>query len=330
MGPAPAALVTGVGLSLPGHADAARLVDPRGSRIVAEAPSADPLAGRGLRYKDRATRLGLAATGAALRHAGLLGERGVSLPGRRVGVVVSSNLGNLDTVCRVVETIAEETVGGTSPMDLPNASSNVIASSIAIRFALGGVNLTLCNGATSGLDALHWAVLLLAAGRVEAAVVCGVETANPVVERLVDGGRVGDGARPSRLLDGAVAVVVEPPAPVARPAAVGLATLGGYARRATLAESVRHALGPGSGEVGIWFVAEDHADDGPWSAGLDGVPTSDLSQSLGACSGALGVLQCWAAVAWLGSTTDGTALLTAGGSGDDASAAMVVSGGEGA
>jgi monoamine oxidase len=41
-------------------------------------------------------------------------------------------------------------------MDLPNASSNVVASSVAIRFGLRGPNLMLCNGATSGLDArLH-------------------------------------------------------------------------------------------------------------------------------------------------------------------------------
>lgn len=209
--------VTGVGLALPGVRGLADLAgrgegpDPAApldrTEPVDRPEPVDPAAligKRGLRYKDRATQLALCAASSALADAGLLAEgEKLTVPGDSVGVVVSSNLGNLDTVCRVASTIRDEGVAGTSPMDLPNASSNVIASSVAIRFGLRGPNLMVCNGVTSGLDAVYWAATLIRAGRIERALVIGVETSNEAVERLT---RIGDGS----LLDGAAALVLGP------------------------------------------------------------------------------------------------------------------------
>jgi 3-oxoacyl-[acyl-carrier-protein] synthase II len=124
-----------------------------------------------------------------------------------LAVVVSSNLGNLDTVCRVVETIRAESVAATSPLDLPNASSNVIASTLAIRFGAPQANLRLCNGATSGVDAVHVAANLVRAGRARRALVIGVEVATEAAVRLLSASAPGSMAvTPSAV---AIGVLVE-------------------------------------------------------------------------------------------------------------------------
>jgi 3-oxoacyl-[acyl-carrier-protein] synthase II len=293
----------------------------------AEADPALRLGGRGLRYKDRATRLALAAARSALEDAEVWVDGALTVPGETVGVVASSNLGNVDTVCSVVETISRQTVAGTSPMDLPNASSNVVASSIAIMFQLRGVNLMVCNGATSGLDAMHLAVLLLAAGRVEHVLVVGVETTNHVVERLVRAGTSGVTGPPG-LLDGAVGLVVESSAHALGRGAPRLGRIGAYARRGSLAEAVARVCRTSSGTPRAWLVPD--AEAGRLPAGFEGVPALDFTRRLGRCSGALGVLQVAAGLAWLNRLDrDGEALLTVGGDGDDAVAAMLVRGGRG-
>jgi hypothetical protein len=90
-------------------------------------------------------------------------------------VVVSSNLGNVATVADVARTAHADGSAAVSPMAAPNASSNVIASTVAIWFGWGGPNLTVCSGAPAGADSLALAMLLLATGRAKRVVVVGAE-----------------------------------------------------------------------------------------------------------------------------------------------------------
>ncbi|WP_156727259.1 beta-ketoacyl synthase N-terminal-like domain-containing protein [Streptomyces apocyni] len=279
-------VVTGAAVLLPG-ADSVR--------ALAQGPAAggDPVepathVGRkGLRYKDRATQLGYALTSAALRDAGLLeGEKDgtLTVAAETVGVVASSNFGNLDTVARALDTIREETVTATSPMDLPNASSNVIASSAAIRYGLRGPNLMVCNGETSGLDAVHWATTMIASGRVDRALVLGVEPDNDVVRKLLGGGHA---------VDGGAALVLEAAAAAEDRGAAVRARIGAYRRSA--------------GEQG--------ADQGRrWR----------LPEHSGRASGANGVIQCAAAVGRFDAGDREPAHAVVGGAGDDASAGLVL------
>ncbi|GIL31892.1 beta-ketoacyl synthase N-terminal-like domain-containing protein [Actinocatenispora comari] len=267
----PGMAITGVGLAVPGVDDPA---DLRTGGWQPTAPAVDPaarLGRRGLRYKDRATQLALCAARDALADALVLTEDGPTVDPESVAVVVSSNLGNLDTVCRVADTIGAEGVSGTSPMDLPNASSNVIASSVAIRFGLRGPNLTVCNGAPSGLDAVRWATRLIAAGRAELAVVVGVETDNEVVRRLLG---------PGPHFDGAAAVVVEAAGPAAARGIAARAELGRYVRAADLAGCLRE-LGPEPPETS-WCLPDGLADE-PLTGAVTRIPDS---------AAATGVLQC--------------------------------------
>lgn len=268
-----------------------------------------PLLGRGFRYKDRATKMALLAAKRALEQARLLDAEGAVIEGEAIGVAVSSNFGNLDTACRVAEVIRAETITGTSPMDLPNASSNVIASSVAIKFGLHGPNLMICNGDSSGLDAVYWADVLIRSGRVGTALVIGVETSNPTVDALA-----------GAMFDGAAGLVLQSPETARRPGARALATVGGYARRAEAARSAEAALARSEHPVGLLL-----AGGTPRPPGAEQAKAHDLDLAWGPASGALGVLQCVAGASWLTEGGHG-AVLACAGTDDDGHAALVLSG----
>lgn len=304
----PVTVVTGVGLALPGDVLTARHLAEVSAGAAAAGAALDgrpggesdgrPGGGRpvdpstrigrkGLRYKDRATQLALVAADAALREGGLLSGTGpglsLAVPGGAVGVVVSSNYGNLDSIADVVRTVATD--GGTRlvrPMVGPILSSNVIASETAIRFGLRGPNLMVCNGATGGLDALRWAVTWLGADRAGHVLVVGTEPDNEVVRSLV--------GRP--LLDGAVALLVERATSARSRGARIQARLGRYARTGDLPQCLS-ALSRHEPAVAGWYPPERLTvpDDL-----LPGVPRYDLSAAWRAGSGASGVLRCADAV----------------------------------
>jgi 3-oxoacyl-[acyl-carrier-protein] synthase II len=138
---------------------------------------------KGLLGMEPATRLALCAV-----HAALGGKsrqsRAPEGPDSRTAVVVSSNLGNVATVVRTVDTVRTDSWRHVSPLDAPNASSNVIASTIAIWFQLGGPNLMICSGAASGLDAVAAGMSLLFSGRADRVVVVGAEPDDDVAQGL--------------------------------------------------------------------------------------------------------------------------------------------------
>ncbi|MGF0316459.1 beta-ketoacyl synthase N-terminal-like domain-containing protein [Nocardia fluminea] len=263
-------------------------------------PDGDPaaiLGARGLRYKDEATRLGMAAAQSAMWDAGV-GDSADAV----TAVVVSSNHGNLDTVCRVVGDGTGP--GERGPMDLPNASSNVIASSIAIRFGLFGPNLMLCSGPSSGLDALHWAAVLLAARRAARVLVVGVEVDNPAVARFSDA-RAASGR-----FHGAACVIVER---ADASAAVPRAVLGRCVRGSAIPSLLRGR------SIDRWYTPDSGRLDGV----SDLIPEAavvDVAARIGAASGALGVVQTAFAVA-----AHGTSLLSTGGVGEPPAACLITS-----
>jgi 3-oxoacyl-[acyl-carrier-protein] synthase II len=319
-GPRPV-LVTGIGLAIPGVGSALELIEAAGGTAAPAQPDiVGTLGKRGLRYKDRATQLALCATAHALRDAGLPTPLAGHPCPDAFGVVASSNLSNLDTVCRVASSIHSEGVETTSPMELPNASSNIVASSIAIWFGLKGLNLMICNGATSGVDALYTAANAIRAGRADGVVVVGVETVNEVVASLMrqSAARRGLAGRELRLLDGAAAVVLQagPGAGDERPAPA--VEVCGFGSDETARDSIAGCWGDAV-PPGLWLTPNlDHAaaaaaTEAALGAFSGPVPRRDLSAAVGECYGALGVLQCAVACAWLRSRPDEEALVTCGG-----------------
>lgn len=64
----------------------------------------------------------------------------------RVAVVASSNLGNVGTVQSVVRALRQGGLKEVSALTVPNASSNVLASTVASWFRFGRLNLMVCWG----------------------------------------------------------------------------------------------------------------------------------------------------------------------------------------
>jgi 3-oxoacyl-[acyl-carrier-protein] synthase II len=99
------AVITGVGLAVSGLGGPDDLLEQRtgdGGFVPAVR-----LAGRAMRHKDRASRFALRAAEAALQDAGLLSDTAFDGPSDQTAVVVSSNLGNLDSVCEFADVIGE-------------------------------------------------------------------------------------------------------------------------------------------------------------------------------------------------------------------------------
>ncbi|CAM5277479.1 hypothetical protein BOQ63_000990 (plasmid) [Streptomyces viridifaciens] len=304
-------VVTGIGLALPGVATYGDLLGPLPGEGGFD--PATGLIGRELRHKDRASRLALRAAEFALHDAGLTdADNTFTGTADSTAVVVSTNLGNADSVCEATDTIATAGVMGLSPLGLPQTSSNVIAGWVAIRYRLRGPNLTICNGATSGLDAVAWARNLIIAGRAEAAVVVGVEPAGDVATKIFG----------QQSADAAVAAVLEPAEAAASRGSRPRATITGYARAENLAAALALAEVPEEGSVGLWLA--DEAEAAGAGCLLAAPRRIDLESQLGPLSGALGVLQCAAAAAYLEGDATGNVLATAGGPRDDATAALLL------
>ena len=152
---------------------------------------------KGQRYNTRSTLLALAAVEEVVA---ALAARGDTLDSS-CGLIAASCYGNFAATCGVAEQLKDGGVGQISPMDLPNASSNILASHIAIRHHLTGVCLTIDDGHQSGTSAMRWAKRLIAARRATRVLVVAAECPS-VYEETLRGGRP--------LIEGAVALLLEP------------------------------------------------------------------------------------------------------------------------
>ncbi|MEU5182208.1 beta-ketoacyl synthase N-terminal-like domain-containing protein [Streptomyces longwoodensis] len=241
---------------------------------------------KGLLYKEPATRLALCAVHRALglppgRPAEPVGQ------GPQTAVVVSSNYGNVHTVREVVATVRAGSRKDVSPLQAPNASSNVIASTIAIRYGLSGPNLMVCSGAVSGLQALRLAALLIRAGRAERAVVVGVEPDDATVRQLALLRPTSNGRHPQPRA-AAACVVLE----AADPARADQVLLGAVSHHGELPAAVKDE----GTAAQLRLISPGPAAGAPGEA----PQALDLSAAVGETYGALGVLQAAAATAWLG------------------------------
>lgn len=329
--------ITGVGIDIPGVPSLEDFVALWSRRMPQPATTTqDSSLDRLLRYKDRATRMALLAAQEALESAGLPILSSNQVTPELFGVVVSSNLGNIDTVCRVAKTIHLSAASKTRPMDLPNASSNVIASTLAIRFGCKGVNFTLCDGAHSGIDALNLARNLVRSGRATRILVVGVEPLNSTVYKLMtDSSTTQSGAGVAlHLGEGAGAIVVETEAVATERKAEIRGHIAGYGYHSSMevSRSVEAAAGTGAMDVDLWLTPglsyrETAASIERALAGWgDCGPRNilDLTSLMGEMYGALGVLQGIAACLWLHANRARTAVGTSGACWGDGSASLMI------
>jgi 3-oxoacyl-[acyl-carrier-protein] synthase II len=204
--------VTGYGWELPALGNPISLASAVADRDISAVQflPEEKLGKKGLRYKECSTLMSLCAAKAALQDARLLGADIERLDDTQFGVVVASNTSNLGTVCSVAETIRLGHVDATSPMDLPNASSNIVAATVGIRFGLKAINLLICSGSSASIDALILAANTIRNGRALRMIVIATETDGLALRSLLnqtDGGHVA--YQPASILEGSFAVVLE-------------------------------------------------------------------------------------------------------------------------
>lgn len=92
----------------------------------------------------------------------------------RVAVIIGSSgslLSNIINYSR--STVSKKKV---SPFMIGNMNSNSLSSAVSSYFNLHGISFTLSNSCTSGLDALHFAKILIETNQVDACIVGGVDS----------------------------------------------------------------------------------------------------------------------------------------------------------
>ncbi|MEM8610945.1 MAG: beta-ketoacyl synthase N-terminal-like domain-containing protein [Cyanobacteria bacterium P01_H01_bin.105] len=316
--------VTGLGIEIPAIASTHDLIERvLAHQLISSSDTQPPIAGS--RYKDYATKLALLSAESALLDAKLPVKASEQVSAHKFGVIVSSNLGNLETVCRVDEIIRLRHAKHTSPMDFPNLSSNIVSSSVAIRFGLKGINLMVCNGATSGIDALHLAANVIRAGRARRMLVVGVEPADQTASSLMNNTL-------RQAVSGAVVVESEMAAQERQATIYGWLGKGDYGfNQAAIEESVRAATEASRHLVSLWLGPNNNNDTlATQMAALrpEVLPnlkeTLDLSASLGETYGALGILQCIVACFWLKDYDKPAALITNGAAWGDPAVSLMI------
>ncbi len=130
----------------------------------------DILGAKGLRLLDRTTRLALCATALALDDARLhVGD------GSRVGVVLGSFMGGIESRYGFNVDVIRDGPRGVNPAHFPATVLNAPASQVSIRFGIRGFNTTISTGFTSSLEALECGARAVSSGRVDVALAGGAE-----------------------------------------------------------------------------------------------------------------------------------------------------------
>ena len=145
---------------------------------------------RGMRVYNRTTQLAICAAKRALDDAKL----DTSLAaGERVGLIMASTFGHLDTLITYDRSLVSNGVARTNPALMPLAHGGAPGAATALAFNAKAFSVTLSNGSTSSLDALGLAGRLLADGRADACVV--VSAFSPFQEFWLSADRAGFLAR---------------------------------------------------------------------------------------------------------------------------------------
>lgn len=194
--------VTGAGVSAAAALELPGVPEALVSRGSDDISLAAHIKRRGVRYKDKATRMALVSARRAMEAAGVAsGYEYLNDP--KFAVLVSCRFGNVDTVLRCAAQIRESGARSLSPMELPNASANVVSATLAIWFGLRGPNLLVAGGRDIGLQALRNASILLRSRQADRVLVCGVDVKQPDLAPLFD-----RSAEPP-LVDVAASIVLE-------------------------------------------------------------------------------------------------------------------------
>jgi 3-oxoacyl-[acyl-carrier-protein] synthase II len=141
--------------------------------------AADYMDGKDARRHDRNTHLAVAATGEALRHAGLLGDDGrldrSQADADRFGMVVGTGIGGIGLVSDGVKTLLERGIDRVSPFLLSNMIPDAASGMVAIQFGIRGHNMAVVSACATGGHAIGEAMEAIVRGQADLMLGAGTE-----------------------------------------------------------------------------------------------------------------------------------------------------------
>ncbi|MGO9761747.1 MAG: beta-ketoacyl-[acyl-carrier-protein] synthase family protein [Solirubrobacteraceae bacterium] len=137
----------------------------------------DFLTAKEARRADRFTQLAIAACTEALADAGWQdgGADGLAYPPERVGCVLGTGIGGIQTLVDGQDTLRERGGQYVSPLSVPLMMSNAGAGALSMRHDLRGPSFAVSSACASGAHAIGSALRMLQSGEADAVVAGGSE-----------------------------------------------------------------------------------------------------------------------------------------------------------
>jgi 3-oxoacyl-[acyl-carrier-protein] synthase II len=135
-----------------------------------------------VRRHDRNTHLAVAATGEALRNAGLLGENGHvngDVDADRFGMVFGTGIGGIGIMLEGHKTLLERGPRRVSPFMLPHMLPDSASGQVAIEFGIRGPNMAVVSACATGGHAIGEAMEAIVRGQAD--IMLGAGTEAPLV-----------------------------------------------------------------------------------------------------------------------------------------------------
>jgi beta-ketoacyl-acyl-carrier-protein synthase II len=144
----------------------------------------DHLPAREIRRRDRFEQFAAVAVKEAVCQANLKAE---DTDPDRVGVVISSAIGGVQSFSEGVTTVAQEGPRRISPFSIPMLMANGAAGLVSIDHGFKGPSLSVSSACASGADGIGLAWLMLRAGVIDVAIAGGAEaTITPIAIAAFD------------------------------------------------------------------------------------------------------------------------------------------------
>ena len=135
--------------------------------------------GKDARRHDRNTHFAVAASGEALRHAGLLNSDGMldaaQADADRFGMVVGTAIGGIGMISDGIKTLLERGPGRISPFLLPHMIPDAASGMVAIQYGLRGPNMAVVSACATGGHAIGEAMEAIVRGQADLMLGAGTE-----------------------------------------------------------------------------------------------------------------------------------------------------------
>ena len=153
---------------------------PFRTRIAGEIPDFDPtkyMSPKEAKRIDRFCQLAIAATDEAMRSAELPADLrdGATVDPTRVGVLVSSGIGGLQTLMDQTRILLERGSNRVSPLLIPMMISDLASGNIAIRCGAGGPNIGIVSACSTGTHSIGEAMWMIKRGDADVMLAGGAE-----------------------------------------------------------------------------------------------------------------------------------------------------------